>query len=214
MTNISRGLSNIAREILEDAQKEAEALLLKAGSEGKNILNEAKAEAERKYAAVMNKNQEDLEIKKQEIANSLDVETRNEMLNAREKLVEQVFAKAQDRLKEYASSDNYLNCLSELISETTRRISSDKLMVKLNKRDQQRLGEKQLQALSKKLKVELVKSDELIDSVGGVIVSTFDGRIVMNNTFESRLEMLKPVLRGNVAKMLFEEESESQRKEQ
>lgn len=213
MANISRGLSSIAKEILEDAQKEAEILLLKAGSEGKNILDEAENEAERKYTSNVKKNKEALEIKQQEMGNLLDIDMRNALLKAREDIVEEVFKKTQDRLEKYASSDDYPDCLSALISDACKGIGSDRLMVKLNKRDHRRLSEKQLQTISKKLKVKLIKSDESIDSVGGAIVSSFDDRIIVNNTFESRLEMLKPILRGTIAKMLFEEESKSRQKE-
>jgi V/A-type H+-transporting ATPase subunit E len=212
LANISRGLSSIAKEILEDAQKEAEVLLLKAGSEGKGILDEAKAEAERRYKSIVKKSEEDLETKQREMGNLLDVEARNAMLKAREDMVEEIFKRTQDRLKKYTSSKDYMRCLPELISEASKRIDSDRLIVKLNKMDHRLLSEKQLQAVSKKLQVELVKSDEFIDCVGGVIVSSFDGRVIVNNTFESRLEMLKSILRASIAKMLFEEESKSHQK--
>jgi V/A-type H+-transporting ATPase subunit E len=212
LTNISHGLSSIAKEILEDAQKEAEAILLKAGSEGRGILDEAKAEAERRYNLILKKSKEDLETKQREINDSLSVEARNALLKAREDMLEEVFKRTQDHLKDYASSKNYLGCLSELISEASKRIGSDRLIVKLNKRDHRLLSEKQLDAVSRKLQVKLVKSDEFIDCVGGVMVSSFDGKVIVNNTFESRLEMLKRILRANIAKMLFEEESKSQQK--
>lgn len=206
MFNISSGLSSIAKEILEDAQKEAEATLLKANARGKTILHEAKTEAERRYKLLLKTSEEDIETKRVAIISSLEVEARNTLLKTREDMVEEVFKGTKQRLRSYATSKEYLGCLFELISEASKRIGSAKLMVKLNKRDHL-LSERQLQSFSKKLGVELVKSDEVIDADGGVIVSSLDGRVIVNNTFESRLEMLKPILRANVANMLFEEES-------
>ncbi len=213
MINVSRGLSNIAKEILEEAQKEAEALLLKAESDGKTLLDEAKAEAERRCKSIIDKAEKDVETKLKETSSLLDAEAKNELLRAHEELVEDVFNRTRERLKQYASSTDYSACLIRLISEASEQIGSDKLTLRLNKRDHRLMTKNQLQALSKKLGVELIKSDDFLNSVGGSIVSTLDGRIMVNNTFESRLEMLKPVLRARVARILFEEESKFPLKE-
>ncbi len=213
MANISRGLSNIAKQILEDAEREAEGILLKAESEGKTILKEAKVEAEHKYQSIMKNNEEDLQTNRAELENILDAEKRNELLKAREEMVEEVFDRSQNRLKQYASSPNYLDCLLKLISEASSHIGSDRLKVQFNKKDHQLMSGKRLQAVSKELKVDLVKSDELLDSIGGVVVSSLDGKVIVNNTFEDRLQLLKSNLRATLGRMLFEEESRSQRKE-
>jgi vacuolar-type H+-ATPase subunit E/Vma4 len=42
--------------------------------------------------------------------------------------------------------------------------------------------------------------------MGGCKVQTTDGKLVYDNTFENRIEQLKPTLRLEVAKILFQKE--------
>jgi vacuolar-type H+-ATPase subunit E/Vma4 len=75
------------------------------------------------------------------------------------------------------------------------------------------LTEDRLKGISKDVGVKLVKSDKPINIVGGVIVNSSDGKIVVNNTFENRLNRLKSNLRAKVANTLFREELKSQPEE-
>ncbi len=57
-----------------------------------------------------------------------------------------------------------------------------------------------IKRLGGKAKVSL--DDEPIDTIGGVVLSTPDGAVRFDNTFEARLERMKPTLRKEVASIL------------
>jgi len=200
-------LSSIAKEILEDAEKEAENILRRAEAQARRILEEAEKEAEKKYRLIMRKGEDKIRIKEQQMITLFEVEVKNRLLQAKEELVEEAFERALNRLREYVLTEDYWECLLKLIAEAGRQINSEKLIVELNKRDHQKLTEEDLHELSEKIGVKLEKSEKVIDCIGGVIVKSFDGKVVVDNTFENRLRTLKNSLRAKIADILFEEGS-------
>jgi len=200
-------LSSIAKEILEDAGKEAENILRRAEAQARRILEEAEKEAEEKYRLIMREGEDKIRIKEQQMITLFEVEVKNRLLQAKEELVEEAFERALNRLREYVLTEDYWECLLKLIAEAGRQINSEKLIVELNKRDHQKLTEKDLHELSEKIGVKLEKSEKVIDCIGGVIVKSFDGKVVVDNTFENRLRTLKNSLRAKIADILFEEGS-------
>ena len=43
---------------------------------------------------------------------------------------------------------------------------------------------------------------QLIDAIGGIRVKSADGTMTYDNTIDSRIERLKPLIRKNIAQML------------
>lgn len=50
--------------------------------------------------------------------------------------------------------------------------------------------------------VRLVVEEKSIDAIGGVVLTTMDGSVKFDNTFEARLERTRPSLRKEVAGLL------------
>ena len=191
---------------MEDAERESKTTILRAEAQAEKILEEAEKEAERKYESIINENKEKLRTREQRMIILFELEAKNKLLKAKEELIEEVYNKTLSRLREYTLTEDYMNCLLRLISEASRQISSNELIIQLNERDYQALTEKRLLDFSRKIGVKLVKSKKRIDCIGGVIVMSPDGKIVVDNTFENRLRMLKSSLRVKVAEILFQEE--------
>jgi V/A-type H+-transporting ATPase subunit E len=45
-------------------------------------------------------------------------------------------------------------------------------------------------------------SDQYIDVLGGIRIKSSDGTMTYDNTLDSRIERLKPLIRKNIAQML------------
>jgi len=198
-------LTSITKEILEDAEKEAEKTILRAEAEAERILKRAKEEAERRYDAIIRDGKERIRVKERQMLSLFDLESKNRMLRAKEEIISEVLNETLKRLQRYTLTDDYVNCLFRLILEASGQIRSDMLIIRLNERDSKIITEKKLNEFSRKMGVKLVKSKETADSIGGVIVMTPDERIVVDNTFENRLRLLRDSLRARVAEILFEE---------
>ena len=206
MSNISRGLASITKEILEDAERDARNIISRAEAEAERILKHAKEEAERRYEEIVRKGKERIKDKKRQAISLFELETKNNLLEAKEEIIEEVYDEAIKRLRQYTLTEEYTNCIFRLIREASRQINSDALIIRLNERDHQILTKKRLDELSRKLGVKIIKSDEKINCTGGVVVTSIDGKIIVDNTFENRLRILKDSLRTKIAKILFEEE--------
>jgi vacuolar-type H+-ATPase subunit E/Vma4 len=213
LSSVSRGLLGIAKEVLEDAEKEAESIILKVESQAEKILDEAEKEAEERYRSIVKEGEERIESERTEKATLFEIETEKKLLQAQEEIINKVFETTLSRLHEYASTPEYQDCLGRLIIEACKKINADELIIQLNQNDYTMLTEDRLKGISKDVGVKLVKSDKPINIVGGVIVNSSDGKIVVNNTFENRLNRLKSNLRAKVANTLFREELKSQPEE-
>ncbi len=213
MSSVSRGLLSIAKEVLADVEKEAESMILKAESQAERILDEAEKAAKERYSSITKEGEERIKTERTERTVLFEIETENRLLQAQEEIVNEIFERTLSHLREYVSTREYQECLTRLIIEACGKINADKMVIQLNQNDYAALTEERLGNISKEAGVKLVKSDKPINIIGGVIVKSPDGKIVVDNTLENRLNTLKPNLRVKIANLLFREESKSQQKE-
>lgn len=198
------GLSLITESILEDVQKEAETIILSAQKEAQETLRVAKEEAENNYQTMLNQAAVRIESEKRKIASVTEVEMRNRLLQTKEELFDAAFEKARVRLQEFVSAEEYRNIISKQIAEAAKSIGQKVLVIQVNANDKTWL-ESALSGLAKKMRCELKLSDQTIEIIGGFKIQTEDGIITYDNTIDNRLNELKPVLRVEVAKILFGE---------
>jgi len=204
---VKNGLSAIANEVVDDVQKEAESIILKAEAEAKDILRSAKEQAIRNYDTALNQATSKADGEKRKIASVTEVDIRNRQLQAKESLVDAAFDKVVEKLIDFASSQNYQAYLIKLIEDVAKKIGEKHLVIELNTKDKAWLTHDKLIPIMKKLDTEIIISEETRDFIGGCIVQNQDGKVAYDSTIDSRLKELKPFLRVEVAKILFEKES-------
>ncbi|UYZ40630.1 MAG: V-type ATP synthase subunit E family protein [Candidatus Methanospirare jalkutatii] len=83
--------------------------------------------------------------------------------------------------------------LEVLVSEEDANFVSQSLLDKISAEISKEEG----------IKIHLSLSPERIKASGGVIVRRKDGKVEVNNTFEKRMERFMPILRENVARILW-----------
>jgi V/A-type H+/Na+-transporting ATPase subunit E len=205
MANVKKGLVAIASEILEDVQNESEKIIREAETRAKEILKQAKTEAEKRHADSVAEAKQKSEQEYKKTKSLTAIEIRNIHLQAKEEQLSAVFDEAVARLKKFVDSKNYSNYLLSFVEEAAKNIESDRLVIYVNSKDQKSFKTNQLEDLSKKLDKKLTLSTETIECMGGCIVKTPDGKLSHDNTFENRLQVLKPNIRVKLEKMLFQE---------
>ncbi|MFH1779780.1 MAG: V-type ATP synthase subunit E family protein [Candidatus Micrarchaeota archaeon] len=182
------GLDELKKEIMDKAETQAAILLSEARQEAKKLFQDASDKAKQ-----MSKDAEaktDVEAKEIEAeylaAARLEVKTIES--EAKRQLVNSVFKALCTKLGVFASSKEYEKVFSSLVTEGKKELGGESVLI-VSSKDQ---------ALAKKYGAV---SKEKIDSLGGVIVATEDGRIRMNNSFEALIEEKKELLR----QMIFDE---------
>jgi len=200
-----QGISAIANEVIGDVQKEAVALIIDAENLAKETLKEAKDQADQEYQSILNQTNLKIEAEKRKIASVTEVDMRNRLLQAKEVLVDSAFEKALIKLKAFVNTKDYRDYLLNSIENNARKIRQKNLVLQVNAKDKGWLTQNMLDTLNKKLKCEIELSNETENYLGGCKIQTADSKIIYDGTLDSRLQEFKPLLRIEVAKILFGE---------
>jgi vacuolar-type H+-ATPase subunit E/Vma4 len=129
------------------------------------------------------------------------------MLSEKERLVTSVLDEVKTRLKSFSRSEKYVPFLQKLIVDAGVVLAVDMLEVSLSEQDAtlplklNMLQKKIMEKTGKETKLEI--SNERIKSVGGCVIRTYNGRIVIDNTFPALLKRRERSLRFEISKTLF-----------
>lgn len=193
---------------MKEMEKIGEAILDKVKTEADNIIKEAESKAAKEVAQAKKQQAAKLEEEKGKmlqgakeeaarIAAQASVKARQELSKAKADVINDIIGRVKKELSG-VSSDKSL--LIDLIKEATQVLGFDKGRVYAAPKDVstvQKLLEKD-KGLSSKI-VEVKEHDCL----GGVIVEDINGRTRIDNTYETRLEMLLPRLLPEIGRELF-----------
>lgn len=190
-------IENITANILKEAENFAEASIKNADKERQDIIDNANRESEviiKTEAEKVDKEAENIKSRK---ISAAELEGRKMVLSAKQDAIKKSFDVAVDKLKSMPEEE-YINYLSKQIV----KVPYSQGTIILNKEDRQKIGEKLVKAVNKKLKVEKFSlSDETVNASGGFILKS--GAISINGTFEAVLEDLKDELTNEIANELF-----------
>ena len=145
-------------------------------------------------------------IKLRDIA-SAESKARWLILEKKHELIENVLNQVKDELHALIKTDKYIHVLENLIVEGGIIMGVTELEVIFNERDS--ILPLDLDKLAEKIgektgtKTNITKSSKKIDAIGGAIIQTTDGKIVMNNTFESMLNNSEREIRFKITQILF-----------
>ena len=123
----------------------------------------------------------------------------NLVLGVERRLAERMRAFIEDQVA-------YDAWLLSLIVEAAGVIESPEIQVAANAHDQRRLfmnWDTVIAALPHDKTATLAPAPEAIDTLGGVLVTSADGRIRVDHTFEGRLERLRPRLQQTILERLL-----------
>jgi len=205
MLDIKNGVSAIANEVIGDAKKEAEAIILKAENNAKETLQKAHDIADQMHQDIFNQMAVKIAAEKRKISSIAEVDVRNSLLQAKENIVDIAFKKTIVKLKAFVTSPEYPNYLLRLIENATKNFDQKNLILQINAKDHEWLTQDMLKPLSDRLQLNLQLSTEPGDYIGGCKIYTLDYKINFDATLDNKLQELRPILRVKIAKKLFEE---------
>ena len=185
-------------------QKEAE-LISKIDSAYQESLNNLEAsrgklEAERTKIIVSAKKQ--AENLKRQIIGSSRLAARNQELVLIENAVNDAFEEARKKLASASNKDSYKTLMGSIIQESISSVGSNEVVIECNKNDAELVKKILLEQQGRNPKVKARLSDQYIDVLGGIRVKSADGTMTYDNTLDSRIERLKPLIRKNISQML------------
>ncbi|TNF91819.1 MAG: V-type ATP synthase subunit E [Gammaproteobacteria bacterium] len=121
-------------------------------------------------------------------------------------LVQEIFARLKHRLKDFAAQEGeeYLQLLGELLAEGCNSIGEAEVVAHMNSADHHRLAD-QWDSFSARYvpNYKVILHDVPMDTIGGVMVRTKDDRVMVNNSFEGRMDRMQNELNEVVMERLF-----------
>ena len=189
-----------AEKIIKDAEKTVQDALEEQRKKGRERARES-------VISIDNKAQNDSVIINLRDTASAESKAKWLTLEKKHVLIENVLNQVKEELSARIKTDKYLHVLENLIVEGGIIVGETDLEVILNERDStlpldfDKLAEKIGEKIGKKTKI--TKSTIKIDVIGGAIIQTTDGKIIMNNTFEALLNNSEREIRFKIAQILF-----------
>jgi V/A-type H+-transporting ATPase subunit E len=199
---IEKGAQRIVEDILREAKEESAKIIKTAKAEAKTLLDAARLRARESEEFEVKKAQEQGKQIYEQLLAEGRMRARREMLGRREELINEVFEKVRALLKKHISSKSYERSLIRVVADACKKLGSVEAVISVNPRDMKIL-EREKEKLTRDLGENFVFGKP-ISTLGGVRVETPDGKIVIDETFESRMKREFDSMRIKVAKILFE----------
>ncbi len=192
------GADTLAKAIVAQAEEEAKKVRQAAEAEAKRILAEAKAESDRRRAS---ESREEINRVRRETATELALarfHARRGLLDAREKLVEQVFAELPAALGKLRNDASYPRLLAGLAREAMAALEAERFIVKVAPEDRPAAEGAMREGDARNIEIE---KDAGVRE--GCVVWQADRRAYYDNSFTAIVARGKPRLRPMVAEWLF-----------
>ncbi|MDO5835426.1 MAG: V-type proton ATPase subunit E [Methanobacterium sp.] len=206
---MSAGTDKIVSSIMSDAQIKVESILAEAEKEKETIISEGNVQAAAEKEKILENAEKQAKMRYQQIISEAKMKSRRMELEAREEVIEEAFSKAEEKLKEIASSDaaEYKASLEKVITEAGTEIGGGDMLVLVKESDVSKL-KGSLPSIEKSISDKTgtptkLEMGENINTIGGAIIRTKNGEIEVNNTIEARMLRFKKSLRSKVAGILF-----------
>ena len=191
------GMDKIRDAILSRVQVEAKELTDEAKQKGQEEIEKARKQQESKLEEEKRKVLGEAQEEAARIAAQASIKARQQLSSAKADIIARII---EDTRKELSRTPGSESDLLDLIREAVEGLGAEKARIYVSPRDMSAAkealeGDKELSGRT----VEIRESDFL----GGVIAEDVAGKIRIDNTYETRLEMLLPRLLPEISNDLF-----------
>jgi len=180
----------IIEQIKKDAEKEIKAIQNNAEKESKIIIDDAKKQANLEADKILENGKKQAENTKRIIISKENQSIKREIMNAKEKVIEDCFVKAHKELSRIKGKE-YEDTVSKYAQAGVKKLGKECIVLTSRVEDKkiiEKLG---------------LKSAGTFEASGGVKIVSKDGRVTLDYTFDGILKRDKNKIRNKVGKLLF-----------
>jgi V/A-type H+-transporting ATPase subunit E len=182
----------IIERIKQDSENEINQILKEAEKQASNINEDSKREAKLDSEKILSDGKQQAENIKKIIISKAIQDTNREIMNARERIIEECFTKAHHKLSTLKETE-YKNIITKLLEDGCKKLEGYCNILISRAIDKK---------IAKNMGVEVVGN---VETAGGIIIKSNDGRITLDHTFDGILKRKKEEIRRKVGKLLFSE---------
>ena len=198
-----RPLERTIDQVITKKESELLSQLNSSYLESINNLELSKSQLELEYATIISNADKKAETFKRQVIGSSKLSSRNKELILLEQAVNDVFAKAKEKFLLHSDESIYKNLLIKMLDESIPNIATSGIVLECLEKDTD-FFKQQIEGISAKYNKKIKLHSNLKNFMGGFRIKSNDGTITLNNTIDSRLERLKPLIRKNIAHILRE----------
>jgi vacuolar-type H+-ATPase subunit E/Vma4 len=191
-------MEKISDAVLDKVRVEAQDIVEEAEEKARERIDRAKRQREAKLEEEKGKLIAEANEEATRILAQSSITARQELLLAKTRIIDEIINRVKKTLTGISSDES---SPLDLIKEAINTLDVDKARIYVLPKDVSIV--RKLVAGDKKLADRITEIREF-DGTGGVIVEDIDGKIRIDNTYDTRLEMLLPRLLPEIGKELFQ----------
>ena len=191
-------MERISEAILDKVKAEAQEIIKDAEEKARERTERAKGQQATRLEEGRNRLIDEANEEAARILAQSSITSRQELLLAKTRIIDEIISKAKETLASISSDES---ASLDLIEEAIATLGIDKARVYVSPKD--------VDAVRKALKGNKKLADRVaevseVECSGGVIVEDIEGELRIDNTYDTRLEMLLPRLLPEIGKELFQ----------
>ncbi len=180
----------IINQIKKDSENQIKQILKEAEKQASTVTNEARKKANLESEKIILETKKQAENLKKIIISKANQDTKKEIMNAREQLIDECFSKAHHKLS-ILKDKEYEQLVKKLMKDGLKKLGGKCTVLVSREADKK---------IAKELNINI---DGNIETSGGIILKSLDGRIILNHTFDGILKREKNKIRIKLGKQLF-----------
>ena len=196
-------LNSLERTVDKVLSQKESALISEIDSALQNSLKNlesSKGSLQVEYANIIESSKKQAENLKRQIIGSSTLNARNKELVIIESAIDEIFNKAKEKLAKSNNEKDYEKLLTRMVQDSVAKLGSE-IIIQCNSADLKLVKKISSQESSDK-KMKITISDEAIDIIGGIKAASLDGTMTLDNTLDSNIETLKPLIRKDIVQLL------------
>lgn len=210
MKKNSASSTNLRQKIIDDAKEMAENIVKEVKKERQRLIKEDQKALQKVMAQRVKQGEDEATLLRQQQLAEGKVRAKRRILTTKEELLESAFEEAKKKLTKLTKEARYGKILESLILNGAINLNGGKLEVAFAREGAEggvnlnKIADEVTKKTKKTTTITVAKGK--ISGAGGVIVRTADGKIEVDNTFETLLDRFRRELRPTIAEILFQSE--------
>ena len=191
------GMEKINEAILSKVQEEARGIIAEAEEKAREEVEKAHGLLEARLEEERRKLRAEAEVEAARILAQGLIRARQELLKAKSEVIDEITRRVKESLSRTTSNEA---ALGALLKEAISGLETDKAQIYVAPRDKNIVET----IVSKDGELSgIVMGIKEADLLGGVIAEDIEGKMRIDNSYETRLEILLPKILPQVSKQLF-----------
>ncbi|MFX0089764.1 MAG: V-type ATP synthase subunit E [Candidatus Hodarchaeota archaeon] len=200
--------TNLRQKIIGDAEETAKGIVKEVKKERQRLIKEDQEAFQEVMAKRLKQAEEEATLLRQQQLAEGKVYAKRRILTTKEELLESAFEEAKKKLAKLTKEAKYGKTIESLILNAAINLNGGKLEVAFTSEgaeggvDLKKIADE----VTKKTKktTTITASKRKVSATGGVVLRTADGKIEVDNTFDTLLNRFKRELRPTIAGILFQ----------